>query len=101
MRRRAVQLNSLVNKLMSRLIACIPKQSWKVNLIWSVVIVFLEDPLQRLYYLNVVSRLLRFQNTRIEQSSVFSCGSADGINAFGSSSSLIPFIPKKRRDIVT
>ena len=46
MRRRAVHLESLVNEIRLRVIAYIPKQSWKVDFIRSVITVFLKDPLQ-------------------------------------------------------
>lgn len=57
---------------MTILIACLPKQSGKVNLIGSVIVVFLKNSLQRMYDLKVVSRLLRFQDACEEQCGVFS-----------------------------
>ena len=57
---------------MTILIACLPKQSGKVNLIGSVIVVFLKNFLQRMYDLKMVSRLLRFQDACEEQCGVFS-----------------------------
>ena len=66
MRTRAVHLDSLVNEVWPTPIAVVPKQSWKVNLIGGVVVVFLKDPLQRSYYLKMIPRLLCFQDACVE-----------------------------------